>query len=97
VLSGTPFLFLFYWEHKGREKNLFFSASTDKLLATRTPAHRWVFFSILLSDPKPKNKKVAVLTYGKNYCPYLQCNMPKKKKKHTGDSNIARTTKINVA
>jgi hypothetical protein len=26
---------------------------------------------------KHKNKKVAVLNYGKNYYPYLQCNVPK--------------------
>lgn len=25
-------------------------------------------------SPKLKNKKAAVLTYDKNYCPYLQCN-----------------------
>jgi hypothetical protein len=28
---------------------------------------------------KQKNKKVAVLNYGKNYYPYLQCNVPQKK------------------
>jgi hypothetical protein len=27
---------------------------------------------------KHKNKKVTVLNYGKNYYPYLQCNVPKK-------------------
>jgi hypothetical protein len=31
---------------------------------------------------KHKNKKVTVLNYGKNYYPYLQCNVPKKKKKN---------------
>ncbi len=25
---------------------------------------------------EPKNKKVAMLTYGKNYCPCLQCDVP---------------------
>jgi hypothetical protein len=46
-------------------------------------SYEWVVFSILLSDPKPKDKKVAMLTYGKNYWPYLQCSIPKAKKKKT--------------
>ncbi len=38
--------------------------------------HAWVFFfSILLRvHLEPENKKVTMLTYGKNYCPSLQCN-----------------------
>jgi hypothetical protein len=39
-----------------------------------------VFFFILLNIHfKPENKKMAVLTYGKNYYSYLQCNVPPKK------------------
>jgi transposase len=39
---------------------------------------------------KQKNKKVAVSNYGKNYYPYIQCNVPKEKKDMTPNPKIKK-------